>query len=122
MASRCSARYSSELEPNRDPDDPAAHLARRRRPPPPNAGLLDVRPRGRADALPGERLAAARLDAASHAPDSRLVRVLDRVRAGARWRRLVATRADLGAGSDRDPAAAVGARRAVLEKRDVILR
>jgi hypothetical protein len=48
--------------------------------------------------------------------------LLDRVSPGARQRRVVVPRADLGAGRHRQPVAAVATGRAVLGNRDVILR
>jgi hypothetical protein len=67
-------------------DDPA-HLARRRRLSTPDAGLLDLWPRG-ADAVSRRGPPAARLDTAGDDPHARLVR-LRRVHSGSRGRRLV---------------------------------
>ena len=53
-------------------------LARRRRPPASDSGLLDLWPRGRADAVPGERPRAHRVDATRDAPHAGLVRLLTR--------------------------------------------
>jgi hypothetical protein len=69
--------------------DPA-HLARRPRPTPSHARLLDLWPRGRPDAIAGERPPATWMVAAGDAADPGLVRLLDRVSAGAGGRRLVA--------------------------------
>jgi hypothetical protein len=96
--------------------DPA-HLARRRRPPAPHPRLLDLWPRGRADALPRRRSPAARLAPTADAPHPRLVRLHDGVSAGAGRRRLAAARAHLGARSDREPAPAVWAGGATLTAR-----
>ena len=54
---------------------------------------------------------------ATHTPHRQLVRRHDRVPAGAERRRVVAARADLGAGSDGKPALAVRAARAALTAR-----
>ncbi len=93
--------------------DPA-HLARRPGPPATSAGLLDVRARSRADALPRRRSSPPRLDAAPDAPDPRLVRLFDRVPAGASGGRLVVARADLGADADAQPTAPLATSRPVL--------
>ena len=80
----------------------------RARPPPPHARLLDLWPRGRPDAVPGRRSPPTRLGAAPDAPDPGLVRLHDRVPAGAGGRRLVVPRADLGAGADAESRCGAG--------------
>jgi hypothetical protein len=60
-----------------------------------------------------------RLGTAADAPDPGLVRVLDRVPARPRGRRLVAAHPDLEARRDAESPAALGARRAILGKRSV---
>jgi hypothetical protein len=92
------------------------------RPPANFAGLLDVRPRGRADALSRRRSPPTRLGAAADIANPRLVRVLYRVPAGARGRRVVATDPDLGPQPYGDSAPAPRATRSVLGGRPVILR
>jgi hypothetical protein len=67
------------------------------------AGLLDVWPRGRADAVSRRGPSAARLAPAADASDPGLVWVFHGVPAGSRGRRVVAARADLGARSDGEP-------------------
>jgi O-methyltransferase domain len=67
----------------------ASHLARRPRLTPPHARLLDLWPRGRADAVPREQPAPVRVATATDAPDPQLVRVLHGILPGASGRRLV---------------------------------
>jgi hypothetical protein len=85
-----------------------------RRPPASDPSLLDMWPRGRADAIPSRRPPPAWLEATPDAPHSGLVRLHDGVRAGAGARGLVATRAHLGAGPGGESAAAVRAARPAL--------
>ena len=86
----------------------------RNAPRPARAGLLDLWPRGRADAVPGRRPPPARVAATSNAPHPRLVRLHDGVSPNAGRLGLVAPGADLGAGSDREPTPTLRTRRASL--------